>query len=333
MDLVPRIECSLESALAPLTGPDCPAGLARAIRAALFPGGARIRPKLVLAVADACGAGDAPLVDRAAAAIEFLHCASLVQDDLVCFDDAATRRGQPALHVAFDERLAILASDALIVAAFDLVAVPAAADTVFDPVSERAGDDGAARLALVSLLSRRIGSRGGITAGQAWESESDIDLEAYHRAKTGALFAAACEAGALAAGWTSPRAGDVHGKARGETTGGRDTSGWRRTGECIGAAYQIADDLHDVLGCPDAMGKPVSVDAAHHRPNAAMRLGVDGASARLGQLIEEIVDTVPDCPHAARLVGTIRHEAMRFLPKGLGTRTGAPVKEPALDAA
>jgi len=299
MNAVPLIERALESALAPLVGGDCPTRLAAALGAAIFPGGARIRPKLVFAVADACGAADAPLVGRAAAAIEFLHCASLVQDDLVCFDDAATRRGRPALHVAFDERLAILASDALIVGAFDLVADERYGESGSD-VSAGAvatGADAAARLALVSLLSRRVGSRGGITAGQAWESEPAIDLDAYHRAKTGALFAAATEAGALAAGHAA--------------------SGWRRTGECIGAAYQIADDLHDVLGCAETMGKPVAVDAANGRPNAAAELGVAGAAARLGALIEEIVDTVPDCPNAARLVATIRDEATRFLPRGM----------------
>ena len=292
MDVMPRVEEALESALAPLLDDDCPARLARAIRASVFPGGARIRPKLVLGVSDACGVIGVPLAARAAAAIEMLHCASLVQDDLVCFDDAATRRGQPAVHVAFDERLAILASDALIVGAFDVIA-----DC----------DDGTAeaRLALVSLLSRRLGSRGGITAGQAWESESEIDLEAYHRAKTGALFAASTEAGAIAGQTAAGRAVDHHAAA------------WRRTGECIGFAYQIADDLHDVVGCADAMGKPVSVDRVHGRPNAAHALGVQGASDRLGMLIEEIVDTVPACPHGARLIATIRDEASRFLPKGL----------------
>ena len=321
MNVVPRIERSLESALAPLVGEGCPERLAAALRAAIFPGGARIRPKLVLAVADACGGGRSPLVDRAAAAIEFLHCASLVQDDLVCFDDAATRRGRPALHVAFDERLAILASDALIVGAFDRIVGDGGADARPEaPAEEVAAEPGrGARLALVSLLSRRIGSRGGITAGQAWESEPEIDLDAYHRAKTGALFAAACEAGAIAAGWRAP--GSV--AVAGDALGAHASAGWRRTGECIGAAYQIADDLHDVLGCPQAMGKPIAVDAANGRPNAAARLGIDGAAARLGQLIEEIVDTVPDCPHAARLVATIRDEATRFLPRGLGAKREA----------
>ena len=292
MDIMSRVEEALESALVPLLDEDCPARLAGAIRASLFPGGARIRPKLLLGVSDACGVLGVPLAARAAAAIEMLHCASLVQDDLVCFDDAATRRGRPALHVAYDERLAILASDALIVGAFDQIAD-----------SEEGSPE--ARLALVSLLSRRVGSRGGITAGQAWESESEIDLEAYHRAKTGALFAAATEAGAIAGQTAAGRPIDHHAAA------------WRRTGECIGFAYQIADDLHDVIGCAETMGKPVSVDRERGRPNAAHALGIEGAAERLALLIEEIVDTVPPCPHGARLIATIRDEASRFLPKGL----------------
>jgi len=172
MDVSQRIECRLEAAVENLTTSQCPPRLAQALRHAVFPGGARIRPKLTLAVAQACGGGLPEMADAAACAIEFMHCASLVQDDLKCFDDADIRRGQPALHIAFDERLAILASDALIVGAFDVIAEVEAAEA-------------AIRLALVRLLSAQVGSLGGITAGQAWESEADIPLVEYHRAKTG----------------------------------------------------------------------------------------------------------------------------------------------------
>lgn len=283
-DVAPRIEQALQSALAPLIASDCPPRLGQALRHAVFPGGARIRPRLVFAVADACGGGCDTTIERAAAAVEFLHCASLAQDDLGCFDDAAIRRGRPALHVAFDERLAILASDALIVAAFALVAeAPAAAAET--------------RLQLISQLSLRLGSRGGITAGQAWECEPEADLDAYHRAKTGALFAAAAEVGALAAGHT---AGHV-----------RD---WAAVGEHIGAAYQVADDLRDVLGKAEHLGKPTAVDAVLGRPNAVHRLGMRGASERLVQMIEQVVESIPPCLHRDRLIETVRHEAVRFLP-------------------
>jgi geranylgeranyl pyrophosphate synthase len=104
-------------------GPFVPSGsrtakLAAAMRHAVFPGGARIRPQLCLAVARACGDSDPALADAAAAAIELLHCASLVHDDLPCFDDAPLRRGRASVHCAFGERLAVLAGDALIVQAF-----------------------------------------------------------------------------------------------------------------------------------------------------------------------------------------------------------------------
>lgn len=282
MDVSQRIERRLEATLENLTATGCPPRLAEALKQSVFPGGARIRPKLTLAVAGACGGGLPEMADAAACAIELMHCASLVQDDLRCFDDAAIRRGQPAVHVAFDERLAILASDALIVGAFDVIAEVESADA-------------GTRLALVRLLSAQVGSLGGITAGQAWESEDDIPLVEYHRAKTGSLFAAATQAGALAAG--------------------ADRTAWLRTGERIGAAYQIADDLHDVLSQSSDLGKPVQVDALHDRPNAASSLGVDAACSKLRALIDEVVVTVPSCAGAARFIETVRHEALQFLPQ------------------
>lgn len=282
MDAINPIEQSLRDAVDSITVSPCPSQLAGALRYTLFPGGARVRPKLVIAVASACSDALPPMAAQAAVAIEFLHCASLVQDDLKCFDNAAMRRGKPSVHVAFDERLAILASDALIVSAFDVVANVHLADAQL-------------RLDMISLLSRRVGSVNGIAAGQAWECEEFIDTDAYHQAKTGSLFAAATQAGALSTG--------------------ADMTPWARTGECIGAAYQIADDLQDVLGCAKAMGKPVNVDATHGRPNAVQDLGAAGALARLKGLIEEVIDTVPPCMNANRFIDTIRQEAMCFLPK------------------
>ena len=102
---------------------DCPPRFANALRYAVFPGGARVRPKLVEAVAHACGNADMQRSRRAQAAIEMLHCASLVHDDLPCFDGAAYRRGKPSVHVAFGERLAVLVGDALIVEAFATTAM------------------------------------------------------------------------------------------------------------------------------------------------------------------------------------------------------------------
>lgn len=284
MDVSNHIELILRQALVDITNAPCPAKLAAALNYAVFPGGARVRPKLVMAVAQACADAASPLAHASAVSIEFLHCASLVQDDLACFDDASTRRGKPALHLAFDERLAILASDALIVAAFEHISLSGDADAE-------------AQLALVRMLSHQVGSIHGITAGQAWECEDHIDTDAYHRAKTGALFAAATQAGALSAGV--------------------DDKPWAITGHFVGSAYQIADDIHDVVGDAAKMGKPVQVDAIHGRPNAVHELGVDTAVAKLKHMVEQVIDSVPHCKNADLFIETIRHEAQRFLPKEL----------------
>ena len=153
----------------------------------------RVRPRLCHSVAAACGE-DHPLATEAAgAALELLHCASLVHDDLPCFDAAETRRGRPSVHKAFGEPLAVLTGDALIVLAFQTLARIQCAPE---------------RLATLTLDGRAIGRRAlGIVAGQAWECEPQIDLAHYHRAKTGALFAAATVAGAASAGADADRGG------------------------------------------------------------------------------------------------------------------------------
>ena len=122
MTAIQRIERTLNDAIAQAEVPGCPPRLAAAMRYAVFPGGARIRPRLCLAVANACGDDDPRAAAAAAAAIELLHCASLVHDDLPCFDDAETRRGKLSVHRAFGAPLAVLAGDALIVLAFQVVA-------------------------------------------------------------------------------------------------------------------------------------------------------------------------------------------------------------------
>ena len=284
MDATSRIEQALVAALAGGDGPGCPPRLAAAVRHAVFPRGARLRPRLCLAAARACGEDDAALTDAAAAAIELLHCASLVHDDLPCFDDAAVRRGRPSVHRAFGEPLAVLTGDALIVLAFETLARGAAAAP--------------ARLAsLVAVLARSVGMPGGIVAGQAWECEPRVEMKAYHEAKTGALFAAATMMGAAAAG--------------------AEAAPWRTLGLRLGAAYQVADDIRDVAADPDELGKPVGRDAALGRCSAARELGLDGAVRHLGGLVEDAMDAVPACPGAGDLRALIRTETTRFLPKSL----------------
>jgi geranylgeranyl diphosphate synthase type II len=153
MDATSRIEQALNAALARASGPSCPPRLAAAMHHSVFPRGARVRPRLCLAVASACGDDDPTITDIAAASIELLHSASLVHDDLPCFDDAATRRGMQSVHKAFGEPLAVLAGDALIVLAFQNLARLTFRE-------QRMG-------ALLSIISPSVGTPSGIVAGQA----------------------------------------------------------------------------------------------------------------------------------------------------------------------
>jgi geranylgeranyl diphosphate synthase type II len=290
MDVLQRIEQALEAALTLGLADDGPPKLGRAVRHAVLTPGSRARPRLVLAVADACG-DDAPEVaDAAAASLELMHCASLVHDDMPVFDDADTRRGQPTVHRLFEQhgdQLALLTGDGLIVLAFENLAW----HTRRHP--ERLGP-------LTLIIARAVGVGHGIVAGQAWECESDVDLTQYHREKTAALFSAATEAGAAAAGM--------------------DPAPWRTLGENLGLAYQVADDLRDVAGSAEELGKPVGQDAAHERPSAVAQLGVDGAIARLHALLTGAVDSIPDCPGRDRLAAIARAEMDRLLPASLRTK-------------
>ena len=190
MHVADRIERALGAALTPLSSPESPPTLVAAVRHAVFPGGARIRPRLCLAVSAACGDPAPALAEAAAAAIELIHCASLVHDDLPCFDDAPLRRGLPSVHAAYGEPIAVLAGDQLIALAFEVLARTG--------LSEPAHALRAVRLSHV--VARGLGMPLGIIAGQGWESEPRIPMATYRRAKTGALFEAAALAGAIAAG-------------------------------------------------------------------------------------------------------------------------------------
>jgi geranylgeranyl diphosphate synthase type II len=277
-----RIEETLERVIAQATRSGAPPLLASALHHAVFPGGHRIRPQLCLAVAQACGDGSTPASAAAAAAIELLHCASLVHDDLPCFDDADTRRGRPSVHAQFGTPIAVLAGDALIVLAFETLARAASPE----------------RLAsLISIVAAAVGAPSGIVAGQAWESEAAVPLVDYQRAKTGALFIGSTMAGAAAVGV--------------------EPEPWRRLGETLGEAYQVADDLRDVLCDAEELGKPIGQDAARYRPNAAAQLGIGGAKARLEQLVTAAADSIPDCPRRSDLARVIEAQSAQLFPKQL----------------
>jgi geranylgeranyl diphosphate synthase type II len=284
MDVATRIEKALINAVGSAAQTGCPPRLADAMRAAVFPKGARVRPRLCLAVASACGDDEPGASDAAGAAIELLHCASLVHDDLPCFDNAALRRGRPSIHAAFGQPLAVLAGDALIVLAFQALGAASCSPR---------------RMArLIGTVGAAVGVPHGIVAGQAWECEPEIDLSHYHRSKTGALFAAATISGAAAAGAENAQA-------------------WRCLGEKIGEAYQVADDIRDAASDEEEAGKPVGQDAALGRPNAVIRYGLAGAITYLHDLVADGIRAMPACANAHELRALMEQEAKRLVPRRL----------------
>ena len=213
-----------------------------------------------------------------------MHCASLVHDDLPCFDNAAVRRGQPSVHSEFGERLAVLAGDALIVMAFRSVI--------------RCKTRQPHRLAdVLGYLESAVGPSMGIVAGQAWECEPVAQIQVYQRLKTGALFSAATMGGAACAG-ADPRA-------------------WRVLGEALGEAYQVADDIRDVIADAAVLGKPVGQDALLARPSSAQALGLEGAIAHFDLLIDQAAESIPACSNRDLLRQLVQREAERLVPKEL----------------
>ncbi len=239
-----------------------------AMRYAINAGGKRLRPFLVL---ESASLFDAPRERalRVAAAIECLHTYSLVHDDLPCMDDDDLRRGQPTTHKAFDEATAVLAGDALLTFAFQLLAHP---DT---------HPDAGVRAALVTRLATASGFDGMI-GGQMMDIEAEAgahhgrdEIIALQRMKTGALFEFSAEAGAILG-----QAGDEH-----ETR-------LRDYARGMGFAFQIADDLIDATGDEAMAGKAVGKDAAAGKATFVSLYGVDGARTEAAAFAKAAVDAV-----------------------------------------
>ena len=288
MGLNSRIDAAMAQAIAIGQAGSPPGKLASALDYAVTPGGARIRPTILLSVAMACGDDKPNIADAAAVALELIHCASLVHDDMPCFDNADIRRGKPSVHKAYSEALALLTGDSLIVLAFEILA--------------RTAPNNSDRMAqLVLTLARQTGMPGGICAGQGWESEANIDLSAYHRAKTGALFIAATQMGAIAAG--------------------QDAEPWTELGARIGEAFQVADDLRDALYDESVLGKPAGQDDLHGRPNAVAQLGVQGATSRLRDILAGAISSIPSCPGEAGLAQMVQAYAQMLTPVAPVRRT------------
>ncbi len=259
----PRVEAALDHAL---PSPDLsPRRLHAAMRHAVLNGGKRMRPMLVYASGIAMGASEEKL-DAAAAAVELIHCYSLVHDDLPAMDDDSLRRGQPTVHIAFDEATAILAGDALQSLAFDVLA--------------SAPLDAGRRVAMLAELARASGTAG-MCGGQALDIDATgeavllSDLEHLHALKTGALLRASVRLGALAA------AAD----ATSLTT-------LDRYANALGLAFQIRDDLLDIEGDSESLGKTAGKDAAQDKATFPGLIGIEGSRARLEQLSAAMSDAL-----------------------------------------
>jgi farnesyl diphosphate synthase len=266
-----------------------PRRLLEAMRSGALGGGKRLRPFLVVETAALFGAPrDGALL--AGCALELLHCYSLVHDDLPAMDNDELRRGRPTVHKAFDEATAILAGDALLTLAFDVMA------------RDDIHADASVRIALVRGLAHAAGV-GGMAGGQMLDLEaegrfaakralSESEIITLQAMKTGALIRFACDAGALL--------GQADAQARDNIA---------RYGAAIGQAFQIADDLLDVEGDSATLGKAAGKDAAAGKGTLVGILGIAGARAKLDQLIAEADSAL--APFAAK-ADTLR-DAARFI--------------------
>ncbi len=248
-----------------------PERLHRAMAAAVFAGGKRIRPILARLAHRAAG-GDADAITEAACGLELIHTYSLVHDDLPAMDDDVLRRGQPTIHVAFDEATAILAGDALLTEGLLLLA---------------RHPEGAAwtplRMTTTVLVAEAVSSRG-MVGGQMEDIEAAngmgaeaadpaTRLERIHRHKTGCLLRASVETGAVLAG-----------------VAGRELGSFSAFGTTLGLAFQVADDILDVTASAEALGKSPGKDVAVGKLTFVSLYGLDSARRHLAELEDELVE-------------------------------------------
>jgi len=272
-------------------GPEKGERLAAAMQHALLGGGKRFRPFLVVESAGLFGL-DIPQTVDAAAAFECVHCYSLVHDDLPSMDDDDMRRGRPTVHKAFDEWTAILAGDALLTLAFEIIA------------RSQTHDEPAVRAELARLLAHAAGGRGMVLgqmldlAAEKRGEPADPSPEHVRRLqalKTGALLAAACEAGAVLACAREP-----------------EREALRRYGEKLGLAFQIADDLLDAEGDAATVGKATGKDSAAGKATLVSLIGIAAARAELAEAVKNAEQEVaPFGERAEMLVAAARFVASR----------------------
>ena len=239
--------------------------LAKSMNYSLLGAGKRIRPVLSLACAEIVGGRPADIVS-AASAIELIHTYSLIHDDLPAMDDDDYRRGKPSNHKMFGEAAAILAGDALLTCAFELLALPLSVSP------ER-------QLRVISETAKAAGWQG-MVGGQVLDTlgdtESDLKyIEQVHRLKTGALLIASARLGAILGGGSE-----------------EDVTTLERYASCLGLAFQIKDDILDVIGESEIIGKPVGSDEKLHKATYPVLLGLDGAQIHLQNTIEEAKEAI-----------------------------------------
>jgi len=241
---------------------DRPQRLLDAMRHGVLNGGKRLRPFLLIETADLLGGAQSTAL-RAAAAIECIHSYSLVHDDLPAMDDDDLRRGKPTVHKAFDEATAILAGDALLTLAFDLLSDP---QTHADP---------AVRSELVLCLARASGI-GGMAGGQMLDLSAEYnslpapEIDKLQAMKTGALIRAACEMGAIASNATE-----------------RDRAALKRYGELAGKAFQLADDILDVTQSTAKLGKKSEKDQEKGKATLVSLYGIYKCRSLMEDLVKQ----------------------------------------------
>ncbi len=261
-----------------------PASLHKAMRYSIFAGGKRIRPVLMMAACEAVG-GQSEAVLPAACAMEMIHTYSLIHDDLPAMDDDDFRRGRPTSHKVFGEALAILAGDALLTEAFILLSHPDRGGRLDPEVCRR----------VIRLIARAAGSQG-MVGGQVVDMESEgrsIDLptlEYIHTRKTGALILAAIQCGAL--------------------VGGADDAAYdalTRYGARAGLAFQVADDILDIVGEQDVLGKDIGSDQARGKATYPALLGLEEARGRARELRDTAVEALAPLGAEAEPLRRIAH--------------------------
>ena len=243
-----------------------PSSLLAAMRYAVFNGGKRIRPSLIYMTSTALGAS-LEAADKTACAIEMIQCYSLIHDDLPCMDDDDLRRGQPTVHIQFDEATAILAGDALQAYAFELIA----GDTALSPNT---------RLDVIRILAKAAGPAG-MVGGQALDLAAEakqishLELETMHRRKTGDLISACLAAGAR--------------------IGGADPATEQALidyGYALGLAFQVRDDILDHTGDTQVLGKPSGSDQGNAKSTFISTHGLTAASAQLDALHRTAIEAL-----------------------------------------